>query len=130
MHDFAQFGPSLIGSLYMFHDTDFFYKDSGELLNEVLLSHLGSVDLGLSRLSCMVDLLWLKLDLAADQRVVCVAVCAVICACGENTFQEFPSCDDNIKLMPLFGARMRPGYFMLGFSFEEGICYAEVLRSA
>ena len=85
----------------MFHDTDFFDKDSGELLNEVLLSHLGSVDLGLSRLSCMVDLLWLKLDLAADQRVVCVAVRALVRTGNFHILQSTTSCQDQVKLVPM-----------------------------
>jgi len=43
---------------------------------------------------------------------------------------ERSPCDDQVKLMPVLGAWVTPGYFVLGFGLEKGVGHTQVIVGA
>ena len=100
------------------------------LLHKVWLAHLADVDARIPLLLATMVPLGLELDLAAHQGVVCVAVRAVVGACEENVLNGGSSDQDEIQLVPVFGAWVSPGDLVLGLGLEEGVGNTQVVVCA
>lgn len=69
-------------------------------------------------------LLGLNPDAAAGQRVICVAINAVVGTCGENASRLTP------PRQVQFGAGMSTRYFVLRFHLKEGAGNAQLVECA
>ena len=49
----------------------------------------------------MMEPLGMELDIAAHQRVICVAICAVVRACVDNVLNSGSSDQDEVQLLPM-----------------------------
>ena len=66
----------------------------------------------------------LESDPAADQGVVGIAICTLVRTCKEYIPEVAASGDGQVELVPVFGAGVSPGDFVLRFRLEEGVRYA------
>lgn len=76
------------------------------------------------------QLLWSDLDLGSNQRVVGVAVCAVVHSGVADTVQGVTSCDDQVELMPVFRSGVSPRSFVACFVLEVGVCHTQIVVAA
>ena len=75
-------------------------------------------------------LLGLNPDLAADQRVICVAISSVVGTCAEHVSQLTVWRENQVQLVPSFGAGMSPRYFVLRFFSDRSVGNAQLVECA
>ena len=76
-------------------------------------------------------LLGLNHDLTADQRIIYVAISAMIGIYGEDASQLTASRENHVQLVPPFGAGMSPRYFVFcGFIWKKYVSNAQIVECA
>ena len=81
-------------------------------------------------LSRTVQTLQEELHIAAHQRVVSVAIGALVAASYLDTGKFDTFGEDQVELLPVFGSWVSPGDSMLRLCVEEGVTDAQTMMTA
>lgn len=102
------------------------FQALGKHLHPLWALCLAGVDTWFTWRFSAMKLLGLNPDAAAGQRVICVAINAVVGTCGENASRLTASRENQVQ----FGAGMSTRYFVLRFHLKEGAGNAQLVECA
>ena len=96
-------------------------KHSDELLHFLWSAGHTCVDTMSAFFFGMMHPLGLEIHLAANKRVVGVTVCTLVTTSWFDITEVGASCENQVKLVPVFRSGVSPGHFVLGFCHEEDV---------
>ena len=95
-----------------------------------MITCFADVDARSALLSCTVQTLRTELHFAAHQRVVSVAIGALVAAGYLDAGEVDASGEDQVELMPVFRSWVSPGDSMLRLCVEESVTDTEPMMTA